>query len=295
MSPLNAAELCTLVDRHADPVLVWLDTADPNEAGSPASRIELSGPVARRWIAKTDNFMSSEFPFGGSKFVVLLRAHWRSPFWLIGAWLRGMTLVEAREASGADMVVSNDVDVLVTTRDEGGPDALIAQTQDSLALAWPSPLPPEILDGTADVMSFGDWVENPMTAPGHAHLVSKQIDWLPPHVWEHPEELTLPLDSLRGVDLLGKIVDVDGIPLEDPGLLSGKRVLVTTGNLVLFTAQLLQLWLAGARVIWAPKPADPETKSGEAIGTGSRSGTFEGSATFEERIAAERFDYRLAN
>ena len=260
MSQLNATQLCDLIDPRPDPVLVWLDTPDPSDeelgtSESPSSgpsRVELSGPVARRWVAKTDNFLASELPYGGSRFVTLLPPHWRSPFWLIGAWLRGMTLVPAWAGANADLVVANDVDVLEAIRDEGGPDALVAQTQDSLALAWPGTLPPEILDGTADVMSFGDWVDSPMTAPADTNLVSKDIDWLPPEVWKHPEELSMPLRSLYGLDYVGKVVDEDGAPLRDPRLLDGARVLVCTDNLVLFSAQLIQLWMAGARVIWAP-------------------------------------------
>ncbi len=263
MNALDAKTLCDRIDPRSEPVLVWL-----SEDGQ--ERIELSGPVARRWIAKTDNFMASEFPFGGSRFAVLLPTHWRSPFWIATPWLRGFELVSPSEGADVDLVVANDVDVLEALREEGGPDALVAQTQDSMALAWPTTLPAEILDGTADILSFGDYVESPESANQETHLVSEQIDWLPPKVWSDPDQLKLPLRSLRGLGYVGTIVDMEGRPLGSETDLNGARVHVQTKNLVLFTAQLLQLWMAGASVIWTP---------GDAVST--------------EQVEAERPDFKI--
>ena len=247
MNPLSATELCKAVDDVAEPVLTWV---------VPEGRIELSGPVARRWIAKTDNFLASELPYGGERFCVLLPTHWRYPFWLIAPWLRGMELVSTEEATDTDLVVSDDLDFLRATAEEGGADTLVAQSTDSMVTSWGANLPPELLDGIADVMTHGDFVEDPKRARGNAKLVADSVEWVPPELWSHPEDQNLPISSLRSLDYLGDVRDAKSGQLIAPRQLAealdGARVLVRTANPVLATAQLVQLWLAGARVIWAP-------------------------------------------
>lgn len=234
VEPLNARELSEKITDIAEPVLTWL--------GRGGERIELSGPVARRWISKTDNFMASEFPFGGESFAIQLPAHWRTAFWLLVPWLRGMRLMPTELAADTDLVISNDLDFLSAVAEEGGPDVLVAQTDSSLALAWPGQLPALFLDGTADVMSYGDWVEDPYCASDGAVLVD-----------EGRATFTgrLPIEDLRTGSLLRTLSPIDG-----GAALNGARVMVRTGDPVLFTAQLAQLWMAGARVVWAPDP-DP--------------------------------------
>ena len=235
------------MDKVPEPVLTWL---------GPGQRIELSGPVARRWIAKTDNFLASELPYGGERFSVLLPNHWRLPFWLAVPWLRGMTLVSPGEAVDIDLVVSNDLGFLQGVRDEGGPDTLVAQSLDSMNTSWGPDLPPEFLDGMADVATFGDYVEDPTDAPQGARLVADNIEWVAPNLWEQTDQQNLPIESLRGLTYLGTVKDTRAgqvlSPSHLPEKLEGARVLVRTGNPVLFAAQLVQLWLAGAKVIWAP-------------------------------------------
>lgn len=253
MQTLNAKMLADRITTVAEPVFTWLG---PNGQ----ERIELSGPVARRWLAKTDNFMDSEFPYGGNKFITLLPCHWRSAFWIIVPWLRGFQLQNQQAAEEVDLIISNDLGFLEAAAAQGGPSTLVAQTQDSLALSWPGVLPPTVLDGIADVMTFGDWVENPFTAK-ESQLVGKDVSWLPQNLWSHPDRLGLNSRSLQSLDLLGNIVTTRAQePVNDldvPAVLQGARVLVTTDNLTLFSAQLIQLWLAGARVVWAPGDGIP--------------------------------------
>lgn len=250
MEPLNATELTGKITTTSAPVLIWLSPEHEE-------RIELSGPVARRWIAKTDNFLGSELPYGGDQLAVFLPNHWRTPFWLIAPWLRGMQLVSPDRACDTDLVVSNDLGFLQAVQDEGGPDALVAQELDSMSLAWQGDLPASFLDATADVMTFGDFVDDPKDAPSDHHLVDESVDWAAPNLWEDTEEQTLPISSLRGFDYLGdvkdlatgKILERDQLPEE----LDGARILVRTNNPVLFSAQLIQLWMAGAQVLWVPE------------------------------------------
>lgn len=249
MNEINATNLASLLSSQPAPVLTWL--GNKQAGGEQRERVELSGPVARRWLAKTDNFLDQEFPYGASEFVALLPAHWRSPFWLLAPWLRGLKQVPARDAADADLVVSNDIGFLEGVVDEGGPDAVIAQTLDSFALAYPGTLPPDLLDGTADIASYGDEVEAPMTAPLDSILVSESVEWLPPGLWEDSSKTHLHLLDLGARTYL----EPSGKPPAE-GSLQGDRVLVTTDNLTLFTAQLHQLWVAGASVVWVPGGGD---------------------------------------
>ncbi len=250
MKTLDATEMSKRVTDVAAPVLTWFGPGG-------TERIELSGPVARRWIAKSDNFMASEFPYGGDRFVVALPPHWRSAFWLLVPWMRGMKLESNQSASEVDLVVSSDTGFLSSVYDQGGPDALVAQTLESMALSWPGELPGTILDGTADVMTFGDWVEFPHAAHPESHLVSESVEWTTPDLLADPESRLLPISELRATSLLGGVKAAD---------LDGARVLVRTPDPVLFAAQLAQLWMAGARVVWAPYSDTPsETLTREKV------------------------------
>lgn len=250
---LNAERLAALLSDRPGPVLTWFSPRTATEVvegqgeaedATPRERVELSGPVARRWLAKTDNFLDQEFPYGADTFAVDLPQHWRSPFWLLAPWLRGMELFDADRAADADLVVSGNVAFLGDLEDEGASGTLVAQTADSFALAWPGDLPAGVLDGTADILSYGDEVETPMTAPAHSVLMERSFDQGPP---EANGDHALRLSDLSAVNYLG----AEGPP-PALGSLSGERALVTTTSLPMFSAQLLQLWLAGASVVWAP-------------------------------------------
>lgn len=276
MQTLTASILADRLSKRKAQVLTWFGPGKPSEPANQRERVELGGPVARRWLAKTDNFLDSEFPFGATEFSVLLPNHWRTPFWLIAPWLRGLKLCDGGDASGADMAISNDIDYLTTLSDEGGPDTLIAQTTDSFALAWPEALPFGILDGTADISSYGDEVEVPFAAPADALLLAENWDWLPPDLSADPAKGNLQIADLTQKDYVGTLAlvrdidatnaaptsvgrgseDLPAADLLDDSSLAGARVLVTTDSPVLFTVQLVQLWLRGASVVWVPGGGD---------------------------------------
>ena len=259
MKQLDATSLTALLSPRPGPVLTWF--LDPgissNPPGTPSirERVELSGPVARRWLAKTDNFLANEFPFGASSFAEYLTTHWRTPLWIAACWLRGLRQRPPRNLDQIDLAVSNDLDFLMTMQVELGPDVLVAQTPESFAFSWPGDLPFGITDGTADVMSYGDEVEMPHTAPGATVIVGNDIDWLPPNLLEDPQKTLLRLDDLLTRDYLG----LEGELSNPASRLDQHRVLVTTANPTLFTAQLIQLWLRGASVVWVPGGVDAES------------------------------------
>lgn len=256
MDELTATTLTELLNRQAAPVLTWFSPREaPNgEDGTPGvrERIELSGPVARRWIAKTDNFLASEFPFAAESFTTYFPSpHWREPFWITACWLRGMHFTTPRRADTLDLAVSSDLTVLQTMQEEVGPDVLVAQNTQSLALSWPEDLPFGISDGIADVMTFGDFVEMPQAPSPPQTLIAEvpredldaadtPLDFFPAeHVHSCKRIVLGDLTTDAFVDRLGQIE-------------KGERIILTTRHPVVFTAQLIQLWLKGAAVIWVP-------------------------------------------
>ncbi len=241
---VDAKHVAALLSQQPGPVLTWFAPHDEGgaENDGPRERVELAGPVARRWLAKTDNFLDQEFPYPADSFAVLLPPHWRSPFWLLAPWMRGLELRTDRQATGVDLLISNDTDFLASIEAQGGPSALVAQTQDSFALAWPGDLPPTFTDGVADILSYGDEVDFPVTAPADSLLVERAVDWVPPGLWQDTTKVDLHLKDLATKNYLGL----------DRSSLTGGRVLVATDNLVLAAAQILQSWLAEASVVWVP-------------------------------------------
>lgn len=244
MSTVNAEKLAAILSPQQGPVLTWFHPRVQGEADIPRERIELGGAVARRWVAKTDNFLANEFPFGATSFTAFLSPHWRTPFWLLTCWLRGLEL-QAPGSPVDDLALSNDLDFLLSLQDEGGPDMLVAQTTDSYAFSWPDELPFGITDGIADVMSYGDEVEMPYTAEDDAPLLAEDASWLPPGLEEDPDKQGIRVCDLAERDYLG----IDDSYSSD---LTGERALVTTADIILASVQIFQLWMRGATVVWVP-------------------------------------------
>lgn len=292
---LQSTTLTDFLSATSGPALTWFAPYPWSESETSGSnpvreRVELGGPVARRWIAKTDNFLDSEFPFGATSFVAELSPHWRAPFWIATCWLRGMELRSPSFGPDCDFGVSTDIYFLESLQDQGGPDVLVVQSTDSFGFAWPGELPFGITDGTADVMSYGDEVENPYAADPSTVIVGEDADWTLPEWLTDPlrdgateADGAVPRNGLRISDLLtvdllglknvnaspdgdteasgrpsilraGERSDAGGNPPSpiEMGRLDGHRVLLTTASPVTFTAQLIQLWLRGATAVWVP-------------------------------------------
>lgn len=185
------------------------------------NRVELSGPVMARWLAKTDNFLTEEFPFDGETFHLGLPRCWQRIVWETTCLLRGWESEE--DAAEADLVVSDDVEVLKAAASSG--QTSVAQTQHPLALQWPGELPAGVIDGTAALFGQADKI----LYPGQATPL-----------WARQRDLLTDLTTVNGKGLTA----VGGQPS-----LVGARVLVNTKDPTLLARQTLQLWAAGASVL----------------------------------------------
>lgn len=174
-----------LLDTHADqqPRIVWY---------SPAERIELSGHVLSMWQAKAAGLITAESE-PGTAVHLGCPIHWRTIAWACGAWLAGRRAViagtlpgaaepdsagpaagSARVAAGAD---GADIPHRAGQVPDGSQDDLPAvglsvafetrhldpETEiqvllpvQSLAVRWPGELPPLVIDGAAELMSYAD-------------------------------------------------------------------------------------------------------------------------------------------
>lgn len=250
VTSINASSLTDILVDQPGPVLTWFAPVTP-VGGADRERVELGGAVASRWLAKTDNFLDAEFPYGANSFSLFLPAHWRAPFWVIASWLRGLELFPARDAANVDLVVSDDLGFLDALADSGA--TRVAQTLESYSLEWPE-LPGGLLDGIADILSYGDEVEAPHTAAPDSLVLNEHVDWVPPGLWSDPSKRELRLQDLWRKNFLR----ADGPPVTW-GQMEGDRVLVTTADPIVFSAQLIQLWVAGASVVWVPGGGDVDS------------------------------------
>lgn len=146
----GASAWCDYLSRRTHPVLTWYSEG----------RIELSGPVLARWLAKADNFLAQEFPFGAGMVHVALPLSWQRLVWDAALLMRGWPVVGR---SDAELVVGNDAALLTDAAASG--QIAVAQTLSPLALSWPGPLPVGVLDGTAELMGQADYVMEPYPAP----------------------------------------------------------------------------------------------------------------------------------
>ncbi len=148
--PTDVATLLTLLQREPGrPRITWY--------GEQGERVELSGAVLVNWVIKTTNLLVEEFDVGpGSRVLLELPPHWRTPLWALAAWRAGACVVTAGpDEPGAAW---SPVDTVVTTRPDthaGAPD-VVAVALPALARRWDGTLPPGALDAAAAVMTYGD-------------------------------------------------------------------------------------------------------------------------------------------
>lgn len=181
-------------------------------------RIELSGPVVARWVAKIDNLLSAEFPFGGSTFEIRLHPSWQRLLWEQACWLRGWRsnekIGESDPAADADLVVSADLAELTAAVDCG--QVAVAQTLTPLAFEWPGDLPFGVVDAAAELLSQADVPLSP---------TEQSPKWT------------------QKTNLLGALASG---PADE---LRGRRVLLGARNPETVAKQALQLWWAGASAL----------------------------------------------
>lgn len=135
---------------------VWVDRlndiSEPLLTWYSEGRVDLSGPVLARWLAKVDNYLDAEFPFGGGTFHLALPDCWQRTIWEAGALLRGWE--PAADPLAADLVISDDASVL----EQAGAAGLVAVAQptDPLGLQWVGALPPGVVDAPGELLSQSD-------------------------------------------------------------------------------------------------------------------------------------------
>lgn len=147
------ADVWTLLQQRrrrapGDPVVTFV-AAD-------GARVELSATTLENAAAKIANALHDEFDLDQSGRVGLrLPVHWQRSAWLAGVWTAGCI------ASLSDGLVTDDVDLLVTTVDavpasdtSGPPVAVVSLHPFGLPVA--EPLPPGVVDATALVRSQPD-------------------------------------------------------------------------------------------------------------------------------------------
>lgn len=154
--------------------LTWYDATE---------RIELSGQVLAKWLSKVTAMVTNESEIGNGceqlAAHLALPVHWRTVVWACGSWRAGAAVVlgPAPEVSrwqeahpGAPQVAlsvaSRPADLL--------PQALtqVLVPLPSLALRWPGPLPPLVLDGAADLMGCPDSFPAAPAAPDQLALTT---------------------------------------------------------------------------------------------------------------------------
>ncbi|QPL05839.1 MULTISPECIES: TIGR03089 family protein [Actinomyces] len=125
------------------PWLVWY---------SPDERVELTGHVLGMWAAKCAGLLSAEADVGPQVHIAL-PVGWRALTWCLGTWLAGGTALvgEAHALPAAQVSVASAPSLL-------SPDTEVQVLVPgaSLAIRYDGELPPLVLDGVADVMTYAD-------------------------------------------------------------------------------------------------------------------------------------------
>lgn len=152
------ADLARLVDVLSSchsPALTWYG----------AERVELSGPVLSRWLAKTANLLLGELDpglFGGAgrtsapTIRIDLGPSWQGVVWEVAAGLCGWQLVDE---GGADVGVVADASAAAGALAEGT-GVVLAHDPAPLALSWGGgELPEGVLDALGELMAQSDALE----------------------------------------------------------------------------------------------------------------------------------------
>lgn len=141
------------------PWLVWY---------SPDERVELTGHVLGMWAAKCAGLLSAEAD-AGPQVHIALPVGWRALTWCLGTWLAGGTAMvgATHPLPGGQVSVASTPSLL-------SPDAevQVLVPAASLAIRYDGELPPLVLDGVADVMTYADRFAALPAGPGAPALVS---------------------------------------------------------------------------------------------------------------------------
>ena len=140
-------------------------TPSPSLTWYGAHRVELSGPVLARWLAKTANLLGGELSpglFGGGESAspptirVDLGRSWQGVVWEVAAVFSGWSPIDE---GGADVCVVADASAAAEAL-AAGSAWVLAHDLAPLALSWRGgALPPGVLDALGELMAQADAVE----------------------------------------------------------------------------------------------------------------------------------------
>lgn len=134
---------------------------------TPTERTELSGQTLRKWLSKVTTLVANEAETGnGCEYPLVhldLPVHWRTVVWACGTWRAGGAVVLGRSLEVSRWQEARPSLAEPTVSVAARPEDLLPQAPaqvlvplPSLALRWPGPLPPLVLDGAADLMGCPD-------------------------------------------------------------------------------------------------------------------------------------------
>lgn len=209
------ADLAGLVDALSSfhsPALTWYG----------AERVELSGPVLARWLAKTANLVVGEldpglFGVGDSCSAPTIRIDlgvtWQGVVWEVAAGLSGWRVVDE---GGADVCVVADA-LAAAEALAAGAGTVLAHDCAPLALSWGGgKLPEGVLDALGELMGQSDALE---VDPGEVEVPER---WNLEDIGEGGRRLlTVGGAGVGGHDLVGILVGL--------WVAGGSAVVVDTG------------------------------------------------------------------
>lgn len=141
-------------------VLTWMESTPSAVLTwyTKSGRLEFTGPVMARWLAKTANYVDEVLGGEQPGVALALPASWRTLVWATGAGLAGgsVSITAAPDLSSFDIfVTSSEDEARAAATDDPG---LIVLLQDlgMMALGWSGDMPDGVSDAIAEVGSQPD-------------------------------------------------------------------------------------------------------------------------------------------
>ncbi|WP_046528762.1 TIGR03089 family protein [Cellulomonas sp. FA1] len=229
--PPTVPAILTRLERDGGrPALTWY--------GPRGERVELSGAVLVNWVTKTTNLLVDELDTApGTRVLLDLPAHWRTPVWALAAWRAGGSVLLATPdaATGVDVVVTAQPDEHTTGAD------VVAVALPALARRWDGTLPPGALDAAASVMTYGD------------------VLGVTPHVDASAPALVTREGTVPHADLVARAISALPVPGD------GRVALRASGAPTTSLLQSLATWASGGSVVLVHPAAAPDADALDAL------------------------------
>lgn len=225
----------------ADPTRPRITCYDDLPGATRGERVELSGAVLDKWVAKAGNALQEEWDVGpGSQVALRSAPHWRSVYWALATWRVGAALLvdAAADVADPDVVITDEV---VAAE---GSTAVVYLTRASLARSAGVPLPPGVVDEAAEISGYGDVLE-PWDSPD-----------------EDDEALVSPRLAVRYADL------VEISRQQWPDLADGARLDLAPSSTHDLLSAVVAAWSAAGSVVVHLGDTDPEVRQSRAKSEG---------------------------